>query len=136
LKYILFTLYFILLIGCNNHSSNNKNREIKDNIPKSQQKEVIKNFNNKLIFFEKNREISYKIEKKQILVFINNSTLSKEQIEELRKNKIDFFKTSNKELENYFDIKIFPTLIIIEKNKTKKYEGFIPSEILKYELKD
>ncbi|RUM57252.1 MAG: hypothetical protein DSY40_01030, partial [Nautilia sp.] len=73
---------------------------------------------------------------KQILVFINNSTLSKEQIEELKKNKINFFKTSNKELENYFDIKIFPTLIIIEKNKTKKYEGFIPSEILKYELKD
>ena len=136
MKYIFFTLYFILLVGCNNHSTDNKKKEIKSNISKSLKKKILKNFNNKLIFFEQNREISYKIEKKQILVFINNSTLSKEQIEELRKNKIDFFKTSNKELENYFDIKIFPTLIIIEKNKTKKYEGFIPSEILKYELKD
>ena len=36
-------------------------------------------------------------------------------------------------LKNYFHINTYPTIIILDKNKTIRYENFVPYEILKEE---
>jgi len=143
LRYILF-IFTLLLIGCNkttyqkeSDKSTETNKIISTNSKPKIKKEIkiIKKFPN-LVFKEKNETIFYETNTTNILLFVDNSNLSIAQKEELNKSKIDFYIIKNIKLLNYFDIKKFPTLIILEKNKTKKYEGFIPSEVLKYELKD
>jgi hypothetical protein len=53
------------------------------------------------------------------------------QEEVLKYLKIKYYKTNNKFLEKYFKISMYPTTVIIDKNKTIKFENFTPIEILK-----
>lgn len=122
-------LIFILLLltGCNN-TTTHKKTEI--------HKEIIIYQNQGLIFRKKNDKIFFDINKTKILLFSDNTNLSKQQIITLKKAKIKFYDINNSEIKDYFKIIKYPTLIILNKHKIKKYEGFIPIEVLKFELKD
>jgi len=83
-----------------------------------------------------NNKIIYNFKSKKILVFVDNSKNSTLQLQELNKSKKKFYIIHNQDLENYFNIVSFPTIVIVDNNSTKKYEGFIPYEVLKYEIKE
>jgi hypothetical protein len=135
LRYILL-IFSLLLIGCNNQTTSKKiHSENNETIMVKKQIKTIAKFPN-LIFKEKNNNIFYETNKTNILLFSNDNKLSITQKEVLNKNKIHFYSIKNDKLKKYFNINIFPTIIILDKNSTKKYEGFIPNEVLKYEIKD
>jgi hypothetical protein len=130
LRYILL-IFSLLLIGCNNQT----NSKIKTQPELKIQSKIIVKFPN-LVFKEKDNTIFYETNTTNILLFTNNNKLSQEQKKEFINNKINFYSIKNDKLKEYFNIDIFPTIIILDKNSTKKYEGFIPNEVLKYEIKD
>jgi hypothetical protein len=143
LRYILI-IFSLLLIGCNNqttskkaHSESNETVSLIETQPIIVKKQIktIAKFPN-LIFKEENNTIFYETNTTNILLFTNDNKLSLIQKEELTKYKTDFYSINNDKLKKYFKINIFPTIIILDKNSTKKYEGFIPNEVLKYEIKD
>jgi hypothetical protein len=70
---------------------------------------------------------------KTVLLFEDNSTKSNMQKIVLDKLKVKYIATDNPYLKNYFKIKTIPTIIVLDKNKTIKYENFVPYEILKAE---
>jgi len=138
LRYFLIIL-ILLLSGCENNNSHKvviqkQKAETKTNTKIETEKELLKLPT--LVFKEKNGKISYETNTTNILLFVDNSNLSLAQQEELNRSKRKFYIIKNIKLLNYFDVKKFPTIIILDKNKTKKYEGFVPNEVLKYELKD
>ena len=51
----------------------------------------------------------------------------------LKEMNVTYKKTNNEYLKNYFHINTYPTIIILDKNKTIRYENFVPYEILKEE---
>ena len=123
------SLIFILLLfltGCNNTKTHTNKTT----------KEIIIYQNKDLIFRKKDDKIFFDINKTKILLFSDNTNLSKQQIITLKRAKIKFYDINNSEIKTYFKIIKYPTLIILNKHKIKKYEGFIPIEVLKFELKD
>ena len=86
--------------------------------------------NFELIF--KNNKLIYP-NKRVVLFFENNRTYSRTQELVLEKLKINYIKVDSKFLHRYFNIVTFPTIIVLEKNKTIRYENFVPYEILKVE---
>ncbi len=91
---------------------------------------VIK-FDNFELKFKKNTLIYPK--QKTIILFDNNNTYSKAQELVLKKLKTTYYKTNSPYLEKYFNIQTYPTIVVLDKNKTIKYENFTPYEILKTE---
>jgi len=51
----------------------------------------------------------------------------------LKNLNVTYIKTNNQYLKNYFQIQKYPSIIILDKNKTVKFENFVPYEILKAE---
>ena len=137
MRYFLIIL-ILLFSGCENNNSHKvviQTQKPKTKTTKIETEKELLKFPT-LIFKEKNGKISYETNTTNILLFVNNSDLSLAQKKELNRSKREFYIIKNIKLLNYFDVNKFPTLIILEKNKTKKYEGFVPNEVLKYELKD
>ena len=134
MRYFLIILLFF--IGCNNSKTEKtikaeKNIEI-NNI---QTENTIKIKD--LIFKIDNNKITYNFNNFKTLLFIDDSKSSKFQIEILNSLNKNFYIIKNKKLIQYFNISTYPTIIITKDiNHTKKYEGLIPAEILKYEIKD
>ena len=98
-----------------------------------QEKNAIKKIklNNFELIFKDNKLIYPN--KRIVLLFENNNTYSYAQKLVLKRLKIKYIKANSKFLQNYFNITIFPTIIVLDKNKTVKYENFVPYEILKAE---
>lgn len=98
-----------------------------------QEKNAIKKIklNNFELIFKDNKLIYPN--KRIVLLFENNNTYSYAQKLILKRLKIKYIKANSKFLQNYFNITIFPTIIVLDKNKTVKYENFVPYEILKAE---
>jgi len=67
------------------------------------------------------------------LLFTDSSFYSLEEKKILKKLKLTFYETNSTFLKNYFKISIYPTIVILENNKTVKFENFTPYEILKTE---
>ncbi len=126
MRYIL--AIFLLIVGCSEKKMHNQ--ETKPKIKKTKAiSENIKTiegleFNKTKLIFPKERVV---------LLFDNNSTLCQIQKNILKKLNINFKDTNNEFLKNYFKIKLYPTIVVIENNKTIKYENFTPLEILKAE---
>jgi hypothetical protein len=122
-------IFILFFIGCDKKSSNStKKVYISDVIQEENQ--IIRL--DDLEFIKNGNKLEYNFDKPKVLLFFDNSKSSKNQLLELQ--NIKYYKANK--IANYFDIKIFPTIVIINKNKTKKYEGFIPYEVLKYEIKE
>ena len=141
MKYI-FVGILIFFVACSKEQSNKnetnitqktdiniKNYEKKVTQEKNSTKKI--RLNNFELTFQDNKLIYPN--KKVILLFENNSTYSKSQEFVLKRLKTKYIKTNSKFLQNYFNITIFPTIIVLDKNKTIRYENFIPYEILKAE---
>jgi len=146
MKYI-FIFLLVFIVGCDNTQNHKSIKKQETNITQTKQtikekpKQKIKKVNkiviDDLTFIKQKNDILYSFKSKKILVFLNNNKLSNSQIEELKKLKTKYYIIKNKELKEYFKIITFPTIIITkDTNHTKKYEGFMPYEILKYEIKD
>ncbi len=128
MKFII-GIFILFFIGCDKKSSNStKKVYISDVIQEENQ--IIRL--DDLEFIKNGNKLEYNFDKPKVLLFFDNSKSSKNQLLELQ--NIKYYKANK--IANYFDIKIFPTIVIINKNKTKKYEGFIPYEVLKYEIKE
>ncbi|WP_456488798.1 hypothetical protein [Caminibacter pacificus] len=142
MKYILPIILLILLTGCNKKESNQKNNEnnqskiirtesiiTKNNEkPKENPIVVIKLKDLNLTF--NNGKLVYP-NKKTVILFDDGTPYCTEQKDVLKRLKVKYITTDNKYLENYFNIKLYPTIVILDKNKTIKYENFTPYEFLK-----
>ncbi|MEO1958297.1 MAG: hypothetical protein ABGX23_01965 [Nautiliaceae bacterium] len=131
--YILpFILMFltISLIGCSKKEE--KNNKIIKTITDKEGNTIkivsLKEFN--LTF--KNDNLIYP-NQKRVILFCDNSNACKSQEDILKKLNVNYSKTYNTFLMKYFKIENIPTTIVLDKNKTIKYEGFAPYEILKAE---
>ncbi len=135
MKYILPII--LIFIGCF------EEKKQKPQETKTQQTQIStktqKKENNLMVISLKDLNLTFKDnsivypKKRVIILFRKNSTKCKMQENILKKLNLNFYKTDNIYLKNYFKINIYPTIIILDKNKTLKYEGFIPYEILKAE---
>jgi hypothetical protein len=126
LRYIFF-IVLIFFIGCSNNTKKETNSQIgKKNNEINTRIITLNDYN--LTF--KNNQLIYPKEKIYIL-FYNNSKYSKMQEDVLKYLKIKYYKTNNEFLKNYFKITMYPTIVILDKNKTIKFENFTPIEILK-----
>jgi len=152
LRYFLF-LIFIIFIGCGNEEDKKETKVVKSVKVVDSKKEIkkviqkpevviekikLKSFDNKdsvELKFKDDKLIS-KFDKRVVLLFLNDSTLSKEQLSYMKKTKKEFFVVKNEEVLNYFNVLHFPTIIILDKNETKRYDSILPYEVLKIELKD
>ena len=137
MKYIL-PIILIFFLGCSKKEETKNKNPNSTNIQKITKKSKSKNENLKTVVLKdlnltfKNGKLIYP-KKKTVLLFCDNSKFSKAQKVVLKKLKIPYETTDDKFLENYFHIKIYPTIIVLDKNKTIKYENFVPYEILKTE---
>jgi uncharacterized protein YcfL len=131
LRYI-FIIAAFLFIGCNN----NTKKEIKKENSKITGTKKITNTQKKIISLDdcnlifKNNRLIYPKDKIYIF-FYDKSNFSKMQEEALKQLKVKFYKTDNEFLKKYFKINMYPTTVILDKNKTIKFENFTPVEILK-----
>jgi len=123
MKYLIILLALFFL-GCDNKKSNTSNPI------KKQNKIIIKGEDFNLTF--KNKKLIYP-KKRVILLFFNKSSYSLEEEKILKRLNLTFHKTNNKFLKSYFKIRYYPTIVILDKNQTIKYENFTPYEILKAE---
>jgi len=89
-----------------------------------------------LIFIKKNDKLYFSFKHTKILLFLNDSTYSKLELKEIKKLKKNFYIIKNKDLIDFFNITKYPSIVILKQKTAKKYEGFMPYEVLKYELKD
>jgi hypothetical protein len=90
-----------------------------------------------LNFTEENNTIIYSFNSKKILLFVDSNDFSTQQIDALKKAHKKFYIINNEKLKKFFNIKKLPTMIVTkENNKTKKYEGYLPCEVIKYEIKE
>ena len=131
MKYI-FVGILIFFVACSKEQSNNNEDNITKknniNIKNKEKKLVLDSFelafqNNKLVYPNK----------RVILFFEDNSTYSKAQEIVLKKLKTKYIKVSSALLKDYFNVTTFPTIVVLDKNKTLRYENFVPYEILKAE---
>ena len=141
MKYILTFILLLFFSACSkNIKTEEKHITTETNQTKQLQKihkinnnsdiTVIK-FDNFELKFKKNTLIYPK--QKTLILFENNNTYSKTQELVLKKLHTKYYKTDSNYLINYFNIQIYPTIIVLDKNKTVKYENFTPYEILKAE---
>jgi len=141
LRYILVGI-LVFFVSCSKEQSQKNetnitkktNTNIKNYEKKFvQEKNAIKKIklNNFELIFKDNKLIYPN--KRVVLFFENNTTYSHAQKLVLKRLKIKYIKANSKFLQNYFNITIFPTIIVLDKNKTVKYENFVPYEILKAE---
>jgi len=139
MKKIFLLLIVFLISGCQKNNTNSKhfkkeefNVSINNNIqkPENQNKIIIKEENLTLSF--QNNKLIYP-KNKIIILFENNNFYSKEEEKVLKKLNLKFFISNNEYLKKYFNITIYPTIVVLDKNKTIKYENFTPYEILKAE---
>jgi len=143
MRYILI-IFSIFIVGCNNHSENKNEKEnLNQKVITSQKPPKIESKKKKdiikiedLVFEKINEKIKFNFQNRKILLFSNGGNLSKSQIDELKKGGYKFYVIKNNELITFFKIHKFPTIIITNGKKEKRYEGFIPNEVLKYEIKD
>jgi len=136
MRNIIFAIA-LLFFGCSNHNNKQKNEKQ----PQSEKK--IKNIEKKEKNFTiilkdvnltfKNDKLIYP-QKKVILLFKDNSKYSKYQEKILKKLKIKYISTNNEILKKEFNISVLPTIIVLDKNKTIKFENFTPYEFLKEEF--
>jgi len=135
MKYIFF-LALILFIGCQNKIKHSEKKESNISINNNIQKKENQNFliikEGDLNFKFLNNKLIYP-NKKIIILFKDNSFYSKEEERILKKLNLKFFISNNEYLKKYFNITIYPTIVVLDKNKTIKYENFTPYEILKAE---
>ena len=137
MRYIILILIFFF-IGCNHKTKNTTEINNTKEFNISKEKKVNLKQNIKIINIEKislkftNNKLIYP-NKKTILLFYKNNFYSKEQVRVLNKLNVKFYKTKNKFLEKYFNINYYPTIVVLDKNKTIKFENFTPYEILKTE---
>lgn len=148
LRYILVGI-LVFFVSCSKEQSqkNETNITKKANINIKNEKKIVQEKNStvvqeknaikkiKLNNFElifKDNKLIYP-NKRIVLLFENNNTYSYAQKLILKRLKIKYIKANSKFLQNYFNITIFPTIIVLDKNKTVKYENFVPYEILKAE---
>ncbi|AZV47210.1 hypothetical protein C3L23_07965 [Nautilia sp. PV-1] len=137
MKYILTFILIIFIAGCSKNTKpaeNHQNIETNQSQQKKPQKEndIIKiTFDNFTLKFKENKLIYPKT--KTVILFDNNSSYSKAQELVLKKLNVKYYKTDSAYLEKYFNIQYYPTIIVLDKNKTVKYENFTPYEILKAE---
>ena len=125
MKYLIpiFTL-LILFTGCSEKKS----------IPKKTiqiQKIEVKD----LTFTIKEHNLTYDFNQSKILVFLDaskDSTFQEDALNDLNKT---YYVINKPDLIQYFHINTYPTIIVTKDiNHSKRYEGFIPSQMLKYEL--
>jgi len=134
LKYILTFILIIFFSACSKNTKPKDNHIAKENnnTTKIQKSDItIINFDNFQLKFKKNNLIYPK--EKTIILFDNNNTYSKAQEMVLNKLNVKYYKTNAIYLEKYFNIQYYPTIVVLDKNKTIKYENFTPYEILKAE---
>ena len=131
-------IFFIILLflGCNSHNTKkeeNLQKELnitKKSVPKKEKKNItILNLKEINLTFKENRLIYPK--QKIYILFNDKSNYSKMQEQALKYLKVNYVKTDNEFLKKYFQIDIYPTIVILDKNKTTKLENFTPIEILK-----
>ncbi len=137
MKYILPILILILL-GCQEKKQQNLNNLEKNCskiVPKKEKKEeknLTKITIGKTTLIFKNENLVYP-EKRVFILFDNNSIYCKIQKNILKKMGVTFVSTDNGFLKRYFNVSLYPTIIILDKNKTVKFENLTPYEILKAE---
>ncbi len=132
MKYLILIIA-IFFIGCEQKTKKTYNKEknisnITKNVNKTAKNFIIQEKDFNITF--KNNKLVYP-NKKIILLFYDNNFYSKEEIKVLRKLNVKFYKTNNEFLKKYFKIEYYPTIVILDKNKTIKFENFTPYEILK-----
>ncbi len=141
MKITFFYISTIILLfsGCE-HNSNTKNTQINKNKEiKNTQRNISKLKEDTIRIKEKDFNLTFVNSKivypknKMILLFENNSLYSQEEEKILKKLNIKFYKTKNKFLENYFKIINYPSIVILDKNKTIIYQNFMPYEMIKTE---
>ncbi len=139
LRIILAFLILIFIISCSDTkqtttqtSKQTPNKQI-TKTKKTLSPKIIKV--DDLVFREFNDSITYHFDKVVILAFLDNSKLSQNQKVELQHIKQKFYIIKNEKLKNFFKIQTYPTIIVIEQNKTKKFNGFVPRVVLNYEIK-
>jgi hypothetical protein len=128
LRYI-FIIALLVFTGCNNHIKKENKPVQTQNKSKTKKNITIITLNDYNLTF-KNNQLIYPKNKIYIL-FYDDSKYSKMQEEVLNYLQIKYYKTNNKFLKKYFHITIYPTTVILDKNKTIKFENFTPIEILK-----
>jgi len=145
MKYFFIIFSFLYFIGCEQQHNNNDNNkhfnEFNENKIKTikSPQTINKSTSIKigdLTFHKEKNNITYSFQKPEILLFIDENQNSKLQLSELKKLNTKFYIIKNVDLINFFNITTYPTIIITDGKKTKKYVGFIPAVMLKYEIKD
>ncbi len=132
MKYILTFIFIILITGCNKTAKTKTNSDNNKTVTIKKTDEVfIVNIDSLQLKF-KNKSLE-PVNTKTVLLFDNNNTYSKAQEAVLNKLQIVYHKTDNQYLEKYFNIQNYPTIIVLDKNSTTRYENFTPYEILKAE---
>jgi len=130
MKYILPIILGILLItGCGKKEESNKNQETKTEQKPKKVVKVIKLNDVNLTFVNDKLKTP---EKRIILLFDDGTPYCEKEKLVLHALKKKFYVVKdNKYLEDYFNITYFPTIVILDKNETTKYENFTPYEFLK-----
>jgi len=132
---IFYFLIIFFILGCESNSHNKNTKKIENNQIKTTMTTTNGNtkiyINDVKLIFINNKLIYPK--KRVILLFGDNNLYSKEEERILKKLKLKFYKTNNNFLQKYFNITIYPTIIVLDKNQTIKYENFTPYYILKTE---
>jgi len=134
MKYILIFLTFFF-IGCQKENKTTNKVYIEDVVDTNNIKSKSIKIED-LTFYKTNGKINYSFDTKKILLFVNDNKFSDLQIKELKKLNQKFYIIKNEELINFFNITKYPTIIITDGNSSQRYEGFIPKEMLNYEIKD
>ena len=135
--FFYFSTIVLLFTGCE-HNSNKKAPKLNKTV-KTTETNISKAKENKNIIKEKDFNLTFVNSKlvypknKMILLFEDNSLYSQEEEKILKKLKITFHKTKNRFLENYFKISCYPSIVILDNNKTVIYQNFMPYEMLKTE---
>ncbi len=138
MKFLYIFLFALFLTGCNNHTHSNNDTNVTKLTQKSKKTTQNKK-TNLIIVKDKDFNLSFENskliypKKRMILLFTDKSFYSGEEKRILNKLNVRYYVTDNNFLKNYFKISIYPTIIVIESNKTVKYENFTPYEILKAE---
>ncbi|NPA11705.1 MAG: hypothetical protein GXO62_05640 [Epsilonproteobacteria bacterium] len=124
----------ILFIGCSNNGKKDQNitqKETNQSVTKPKTNDtktvMIEDLN---LTFKKDRLIYP--DKKVILLFENGF----KQADVLDMLKVKYYRCEDEYVQKYFNIKEMPTIIILDKNKTIRFENYTPYAILKVELKE